>query len=462
MSARRGPPLALAGILAAMLAALAIACGGASPPPDEPPTPPDPAPAATVATPARSPTPTPVSTTPVPVETVAAEPPAIALVPAFPGLPALEEPIGLVEVPEHDLFLIVLQEGRVLAVPRNGPWSAPRTVHDQRQRTSTVYYEEGLLAVALAPDFARNGYVYAYYSANPAPDAYVSRLVRFGTTGEGATFAFDAASELLILEVEQVNGYHNGGALLFGPDGMLWLGIGDGGTIQAPGSTTAIQGDPLGHGQNLETLLGTVVRIDVRGATADAPYAIPPDNPFRDREDARPEVWAYGLRNPWRMSLDRATGVLWAGDAGEKRREEVDIVRAGGNYGWNTLEGTLCFSPDEGCERAGLLPPVHEYDHDDGCAIVGGHVYRGEAIPALRGWYVFTDYCHSRIRAIPAARAAAGEAVAPLFLWERGPNAVVSFAEDAAGELYVVSQHGARIYRVIADPAASGATGSPP
>ncbi len=438
-----------------MLAAGTIACGGGSSPPfDAPPTPPDPAPAAT---PARgpTPTPTPVSTTPVPIETVSAEPPALALVPAFPGLPRLEDPIGLVEVPEHDLFLIVLQEGRVLAVPRDGPWNAPRTVHDQRGRTSTVYYEEGLLAVALDPDFARNGYVYAYYSANPAPDDYVSRLVRFATTGEGATFAFDAASELLILEVEQVNGYHNGGALLFGPDGMLYLGIGDGGTIAAPGSNTAIQGDPLGHGQNRETLLGTVVRIDVRGATADAPYAIPPDNPFIGEEGVRPEIQAYGLRNPWRMSFDRATGLLWAGDAGESHREEVNVVRAGANYGWNVMEGTLCFSPREGCDRAGLVPPVHEYDHDDGCAITGGFVYRGAAIPALRGWYVFTDYCHSRVRAIPAARAAAGEAVEPLFLWERGPNAVVSFAEDAAGELYVVSHQSARIYRVIAAPAAS-------
>ena len=449
MNARHGRLAMIAGgILAAMLA---LACGGAPPPGDEPPTPPDPAPAAT-------PTPTAVAATPAaPVETVAAEPPAIALVPAFPGLPRVEDPVALVEVPEHGLFLIALQEGRVLAIPRDGPWSAPRTVHDQRERTSTVYYEEGLLALALDPDFARNGYVYAWYSANPAPDAYVSRLVRFGTTGEGATFAFDDASELLILEVEQTNGYHNGGALLFGPDGMLYLGIGDGGTIAAPGSRTAIQGDPLGHGQNLETLLGTVVRIDVRGATADAPYAIPPDNPFRDREDARPEIWAYGLRNPWRMSFDRATGILWAGDAGERRREEIDVVRAGANYGWNAMEGTLCFSPREGCDRAGLALPVHEYDHDldGGCAIVGGYVYRGEAIPALRGWYVFTDYCHSRIRAIPAGRAAAGEEPEPLFLWERGPNAVVSFMEDAAGELYVVSHQTARIYRVIADPGAS-------
>ena len=397
------------------------------------------------------------SPAPAAVETVAAEPPAIALVPAFPGLPRLEDPVALVEVPEHDLFLIVLQEGRVLAVPRDGPWNAPRMVHDQRARTSTVYYEEGLLAVALDPDFARNGYVYAWYSANPAPDAYTARLVRFATTGEGASFAFDAASELLILEVGQVNGYHNGGALLFGPDGMLYLGIGDGGTIADPEPTAAaVKGDPHNHGQNRETLLGTVVRIDVRGATADAPYAIPPDNPFRDREDARPEVWAWGLRNPWRMSFDRETGILWAGDAGESHREEVNVVRAGANYGWNTMEGTLCFSPREGCDRAGLAPPIHEYDHDNGCAIVGGYVYRGAAIPALRGWYVFTDYCHSRVRAIPAARAAGGEATEPLFLWERGPNAVVSFAEDAAGELYAVSHQGARIYRVIAAPAASG------
>ena len=224
---------------------------------------------------------------------------------------------------------------------------------------------------------------------------------------------------------------------------MLYLGLGDG-----RGS-----GDPRGHGQNPGTLLGTVIRIDVRGATADAPYAIPPDNPFRDREDARPEVWAYGLRNPWRMSFDRETGLLWAGDVGQDAVEEINIVYRRGNYGWNVAEGTRCFSPSEGCDHTGLVPPVYEYAHDGCAAIMGGYVYRGEAIPALRGWYVFTDYCDSRIRAIPAGRAAAGEEPEPLFLWERGPNAVVSFAEDAAGELYVVSHHGARVYRVIAAPA---------
>ena len=370
--------------------------------------------------------------------------------PAFPGLPPLEDPIGLIEAPEHDLFLIVLRDGRVLAVPRDGPWSAPRSVHDQRRRTDQAS-DGGLLALALDPDFARNGYVYAHYTPRGSDD-YVSRFARFGTTGAGASFAFDDASELPILEVEQIDPLHNGGATLFGPDGMLFLGLGDGGGI----------GDPHGHGQNPETLLGTVLRIDVRGATADAPYAIPPDNPFRDRDDARPEIWAWGLRNPWRMSFDRETGILWAGDVGQSRRGEINTVHAGANYGWSVTEGTLCFSPVEGCDRSGITPPRLEIDRSYGCAVIGGYVYRGRAIPALRGWYLFSNYCGGRIHAIPAT-VAAGEAVDPVpLLWEGGPDAVVSFAEDAAGELYVVSYEGARIYRVIAAPAANGATGSPP
>ena len=395
----KAPSLAL---LAALLLGAAVACGGSQPP----------------ATP-------------------------LALVPAFPGLPELENLVGLVEVPEHDLFLFVLQEGRVLAVPRDGLWNAPRAVHDQRWRTSLHIHptEAGLLAVAIDPDFRRNGYVYAFYTYSPGPDAHTARLVRFGTTGQGESFAFDDASELLLLEVAPIGGGHNGGSLLFGPDGMLYLGIGDVGV-----------GGPQFRG----SLPGTVVRIDVRGATADAPYAIPPDNPFR--EDARPEVWAYGLRNPWRMSFDRETGLLWAGDVGEGVREEINVVRAGENYGWGRMEGSLCRSPKENCDRAGLVTPIYEYAHEeDGCAaIMGGYVYRGAAIPALRGWYVFTDYCDSRLLAIPAEGFV--EAPAPWVLWDGGPDAVVSFMEDADGELYVVSQQGARIYRVIENPAANRAT----
>ena len=442
MNAGRWCPLAFASLLAAMLA---LACNGSPPPDNEPPAPPDPAPATTT-----SPTPaaTAVAATPAaPVETVDAEPPAIALVPAFPGLPALERPVALLDAPGHALFLIALQEGRVLAVPRDGPWENPRTVHDQRERTLRAG-EQGLLSIALDPAFARNGYVYAYYSVRGG--AAATRVARFATTGRGETFAFDDASELTILEIAQPFSNHNGGTILFGPDGMLYLGVGDGGA----------GGDPHGHGQNPGTLLGTVVRIDVRGATADAPYAIPPDNPFRDGGDARPEVWAYGLRNPWRMSFDRETGLLWAGDVGEWDRDEINIVRAGRNYGWNVTEGTLCFSPDEGCDRSGITPPLVEFDRTSVCAIIGGHVYRGAAIPALRGWYVFTDYpdyCHGRSRmfAIPAGRAAGGESVNPVPVWDGDRTVVshiVSLAEDAAGELYVISHRGKRIHRVIAAP----------
>ncbi len=441
MIPRRWLPLALASILAA----IALACGGSSPAPDEPPAPPDPAPASAAATPARAPTATPATppaatATPVPATAtpVAAEPPALALVPAFPGLPELERPVAMLEAPGHGLFLIALQDGRVLAVPRDGPWGNPRTVHDQRARTRRDGNEQGLLSIALDPDFARNGYVYAWYSARGGTD--IARVARFTATGEGASFAFDAASELTILEIEQPYSNHNGGTLLFGPDGMLYLGVGDGGA----------GGDPHGHGQNPGTLLGTVVRIDVRGADTDAPYRIPPDNPFADREDARPEVWAYGLRNPWRMSFDRETGLLWAGDVGQDAAEEIAIVRGGDNHGWNVMEGARCFLPREGCDRAGLVPPVYEYGRPDGCSVTGGYVYRGAAIPALRGWYLFSDYCAGGIHAIPAGPAASGEAAQSLTLWDGGPAEIASFAEDAAGELYALGFRGARIYRIVA------------
>ena len=411
--------------------------------------------------------------------------PAATIEPAFPGLPEYTRPTALIELPGHDLFLIVLQEGRVLSIPRDGPYDDPRTVHDQRE-TTVCCNEEGLLSVALDPEFAANGYVYAYYS--PTSPRGATRLSRFATTGEGASFAFDAASELVLLQVKQPYSNHNGGTVLFGPDGMLYLGLGDGGAAD----------DPHGHGQNLGTHLSTIIRIDVRNAPdvihtigegdtlsgiasiygvtpddilranpdvaeegwatpgqqliipSDKPYAIPPDNPFLDREGALPEVWAYGLRNPWRMSFDRETGLLWAGDVGQRRMEEVSVVEAGGNYGWNVMEGSRCFLPETGCDRSGLALPVWEYDHDEGCSITGGYVYRGEAIPALRGWYLFSDYCTGRITAIHAATAVAGGYVEPVVLWEGGPHSIVSFTEDAAGELYAVTFAGERFYRIVA------------
>ena len=365
------------------------------------------------------------------------EEPAIALVPAFPGLPEYERPVALIDLPEHGLFLIVLQEGRVLSVPRDGPYDEPRTVLDHREAT-VCCSEEGLLSIALDPDFAANGYVYAYYS--PAAPRRVSRLSRFATSGEAAEFAIDPASELVLLEADQPYLNHNGGTTLFGPDGMLYLGIGDGGAAN----------DPHGHGQDLGTHLGAVIRIDVRNASAGSPYLIPRDNPFLEEDAALPETWAYGLRNPWRMSFDRETGLLWAGDVGQDRMEEISIIHAGANYGWKVMEGTRCFLPETGCDRTGLTLPVWEYSHDHGCSVTGGYVYRGKAIPSLYGWYLYSDFCNGDILAIDAGIAAARGHIVPVLLWDEGPNFIVSFAEDSDGELYVISFNEDRIYRLVA------------
>tara|TARA_B100001123_G_scaffold450884_1_gene624707 strand:+ start:1595 stop:2284 length:690 start_codon:yes stop_codon:yes gene_type:complete len=226
---------------------------------------------------------------------------------------------------------------------------------------------------------------------------------------------------------------------------MLYLGYGDGGSAN----------DPHGHGQNLSTLLSTVIRIDVRNASYDEPYAIPTDNPFLEGDGVRPEIWAYGVRNPWRMSFDHKTGLLWAGDVGQHRLEEISVIRSGGNYGWRTMEGSRCFSPETGCDRAGLTLPVWEYGHSEelnphmwGCSVTGGYVYRGKTVPGLYGWYLFTDFCTGRIWAIDAQTAAGGGYVEPVLLWKEGPARIVSFAEDANGELYVISLSDERIYRI--------------
>ena len=384
---------------------------------------------------------------PAEIDTSTSEPAAsgrslVTIEPAFPGLPTLTLPMMLVDAPEHDLFLIVLQDGLVLAVNRDGPYDAPRTVHDQRERTVS-HGEEGLLAIALDPDFSTNGFVYAYYSFRPSRDMRAGRIARFDTTGQGDTFAFDDDSELVIFEILQPAANHNGGSLLFGPDGMLYLGLGDGGW----------GGDPLGSGQDIGTLLGSVIRIDVRGASAEEPYAIPADNPMVDREGARPEIWAYGLRNPWRMSFDGETGLLWAGDVGQNHAEEIDIIQPGRNYGWNISEGMSCFPQDEECDLTGITLPVWEYGRSHGCSIIGGYVYRGQAIPSLRGWYVYADYCTGLVWGIDAETAAVGGPVEELLLTDDSPQWILSLAQDSSGEIYLlnrVNDGGDSIYRLVA------------
>ncbi|MBT5775195.1 MAG: glucose sorbosone dehydrogenase [Dehalococcoidia bacterium] len=311
------------------------------------------------------------------------------------------------------------QKGVVSLFNANG--SGESTMLDIRDRV--VYGgEQGLLSVT----FDSSGNLWAYYSAS-GPRRTV--LSRFSVSGGVAS----ASSELVVLEVDQPFSNHNGGAVRFGNDGMLYLGIGDGGS----------GGDPQGNGQNMMTLLGKVIRIDVSSASTGQPYVVPSNNPWVDTDGALPEIWALGLRNPWRMAFDSATGALWVGDVGQNAVEEVSVVSRGGNYGWNTMEGNACYSPSSGCSSGGLALPWATYSHSSGrCSITGGVVYRGSAVPELAGAYVFGDYCSGEVWAMPADGSAAPVVVA------NGLGNISSFGMDAAGEVYVV-RFGRSIVRLV-------------
>ena len=269
--------------------------------------------------------------------------------------------------------LFVLEQGGRVRVIRDGRL-LPDPYLDIADRLSAGG-ERGLLGLAFAPTFAADGRLYVDYTDRDG-DTVVSEFTAPDPPADRA----DPASERILLRIEQPYANHNGGALAIGPDGLLWIATGDGGS----------GGDPQGNGQRLDTLLGKLLRIDPRPAGG-APYAIPADNPFAGRAAGRcsAEIWAYGLRNPWRFSFDRATGDLWIGDVGQSSWEEVDRWPAGSpagpNFGWNTMEASHCFEPAEGCPRDGLVLPVAEYGHDRGCSVTGGYVYRGPAVPGPRG-----------------------------------------------------------------------------
>ena len=268
----------------------------------------------------------------------------------------------------------------------------------------------------------------------------MSRLSRFETTGRGETFAFDPASELTLFEVRQPYVNHNGGTVLFGPDGMLYLGLGDGGAAN----------DPHGHGQNLGTHLSTIIRIDVRNATEAEPYAIPPDNPFLDQEGVLPEIWAYGLRNPWRMSFDRETGLLWAGDVGQNRLEEVSIIEAGEG----TTAGRPWRAPAASIPRraaTAAASPSRSGSTATPRLLHHGRLRlpRREPSPPCYGWYVYSDYCTGIITAIHAETAATRGFVEPVVLWDKGARSKPSPSPRTAdGELYFLTFRG--IFRIVA------------
>ena len=327
------------------------------------------------------------------------------------------------------MLFVVLQRGVIVSFANDQNAESADVFLDISERVSDRGNEEGLLGLAFDPDFRENGYFYVYYSA-ASPRRSV--LSRFGVQGDGG--AADAGSERVIMEVEQPYSNHNGGQIAFGPDGYLYVGLGDGGS----------RGDPSGNGQDVSTLLGAILRIDVSVLNEVGTYGIPADNPFVGVDGARGEIWAYGIRNPWRFSFDREHGELWMADVGQNRFEEVDIVRRGLNYGWNVMEGSECFEPSRGCDRQGLEMPVAEYGRDGGCSVTGGYVYRGERLPSLYGAYLYGDFCSGKIWAL---RYDGGRVAEQLELVDSRLE-ISSFGEDQSGEILVLSFDGG-IYRLV-------------
>ena len=341
---------------------------------------------------------------------------------AFPSL-SFDEPVALAFPDDGaNVGFVVEKRGRVFALIADDD---AELFLDIRDRVRDRGNEEGLLSLAFDPDFASNRHFYVYYTAS---DPRRSVISRFTALPDDPTRA-DHDSEKLILEVEQPYSNHNGGQILFGPDGFLYVGLGDGGSA----------GDPKINGQNLGTLLGAMLRLDVSALDSTGAYAIPPDNPFVGVEGARPEIWAYGLRNPWRFTFDRETGDLWAADVGQNAFEEIDLIRPGLNYGWSVMEGEECFSRSRHpCDTGGLEPPIAVYGRDGGCSVTGGYVYRGSRLPALYGAYAYADFCSGKIWAL---RYDGQRVTESLRIADTQLN-ISSFAEDPNGELYILDLDG--------------------
>jgi glucose/arabinose dehydrogenase len=388
--------------------------------------------------------------------------PKVQLRPTFPAL-TLDRPLWMSEAPDDSgRFFIVEQAGRIVIAGKGTDGGKTGEFLNIVDRHPFVENEEGLLSMAFHPGFKSNGLCYIYYNqlnSNPAALFPRRSVISEFKVSAGDTNRVDMKSERNLLEVPQPFGNHKGGQLSFGPDGFLYLGLGDGGRGC----------DPYNNAQNSASLLGKILRIDVntrttfqRGKeTVALPYGIPSDNPFVGEPDmdglgARHEIYAWGLRNPWRYSFDRQTGQMWAGDVGQDLWEEVDLIVKGGNYGWNVREGFHHFKP--GTPGAQYIDPVIEYphrpdllkesrfpNHDIGTCIIGGYVYRGAKYPALQGVYLYADYTLGTIYGL---RENGGQVTAYGTLLNQ-PKNIVSFAEDAAGELYVLAFDG-HVYSITA------------
>jgi len=347
----------------------------------------------------------------------------------------LASPVDVTTAGDGSGRIFVVEQGGTVRVVANGALD-PAPLLDISDRL-TSGGEQGLLGLAFHPDYPTDPRLFVDYTNKAGATVIASFKVDPATPGRA-----DPGTELILLTIDQPYPNHNGGALAFGRDGMLYIGMGDGGS----------GGDPQGNGQRLDTLLGKILRIDVgdADATASAPYAIPTTNPFVATAGALPEIWLRGLRNPWRMRFDDATGDLWIGDVGQGDWEEIDVIRAGTggqDLGWNIMEGTHCFGTLT-CDQSGLTPPVSEYGHGPGCSVVGGVVARSDVVPAIHDRYLFADYCSGDVWTLDPV---GDELREPALILSSGRNiSAIGLAED--GTVLMADLGGGQVLRVVSAP----------
>jgi len=349
---------------------------------------------------------------------------------AFGG-DTFDTPVGIRHAGDGSGRLFVVEQpGRIIVLSDDSNKPKRDIFLDLTKQVYDEGWEQGLLGLAFHPDFAANGKFYVNYTTKST--TVIEEYTRSKSNGNIA----DLKSGRKLLEFKQPYNNHNGGELAFGPDGYLYIGTGDGGS----------GGDPNGNGQNLKVLLGKILRIDVDHIEGNHPYAIPSDNPFALNDKGyREEIFAYGLRNPWRFSFDPETGQLWAADVGQKKLEEIDIIVKGGNYGWNVMEGNSCFKPAKNCDKSDLILPIWEYNPSKGSAsITGGYVYRGKAIPSLQGTYIFADFIDGRVWTLTYQDS---EAITTQL--ELNQPSITSFGTNEAGEIFACLYDGS-IVRLVA------------
>jgi glucose/arabinose dehydrogenase len=339
----------------------------------------------------------------------------------------LESPLFLTHAGDRSGRLYVVEQSGRIRIVQDGRMLATPLIDISEQ---VLYgYECGLLGLAFHPDYHKNGRFFVNYSTKAGCSTVIAEYHR---SMDGT---YPATEERIILSIPQPETNHNGGMMAFGPDGYLYIGMGDGGGI----------GDPQNRSQDMNDLLGKMLRIDVDHGE---PYAVPADNPFIGQA-GRPEVFATGLRNPWRFSFDRKTGHLWLADVGLKGWEEVNVLKKGGNYGWSIMEGSSCLRAKDDCSKSGLISPLIEYRHHLGrCSITGGYVYRGNNIPALAGAYVYGDYCSGEVFAVMTNE---GNIIGGPWRLLSTQARISSFGEDENGELYLVDHQGV-VYWVAPQP----------